>query len=73
MLFFMGAARGLDSIGIAPDSSIAAAMIAITAVILLIEANGIYGKMGPITSVKGVIHCGVALTVLLYLIICYCV
>ena len=50
-----------------------AAMIAVTAVILLIQANGVYGKMGPITSVKGVIHCGIALTVLLYLIICYCV
>ena len=32
-------------------------------VIVAIEANAIWGKMGPITSVKGVIGCSAALTV----------
>ncbi len=30
------------------------------------EANAIKGKMGPMASVKGVIHCGLLLTVVLY-------
>ena len=35
------------------------------AVVLLIEGNAIFGKMGPITTVKGVIWSSVALTVLM--------
>ena len=66
-LMLMGIASTL--IGMLPTY----AMIGVTALILLIEANGIYGKMGPMMSVRGVIHCGVALTVLMYLVICYCV
>jgi hypothetical protein len=35
------------------------------AIILLIEANALFGKMNPlITSVKAVIHSGVLLTVI---------
>ena len=32
------------------------------AIIVLLEINAIAGKQGPLTSVKGVIHCSVALT-----------
>ena len=35
------------------------------AVILAIEANALWGKTGPITSVKGVIGSSVALTVVM--------
>jgi len=35
------------------------------AIILLLEANGIFGKQGPLTTVKGVIHCSLALTAVL--------
>ena len=66
MLFFMGAARGLGA-----DSTSQTALIFSTIVILLIEANAIKGKMGPITSVKGVIHCGLLLTLILYCSHCY--
>tara|TARA_B100002052_G_C15805379_1_gene563243 strand:+ start:213 stop:887 length:675 start_codon:yes stop_codon:yes gene_type:complete len=66
MLFFMGAARGLSA-----DSTSQAALIASTVIILLIEANAIKGKMGPMASVKGVIHCGLALTVVLYCSHCF--
>ncbi len=40
-------------------------------IILIIEFNSIYGKLGPMTSVKGVIHSSFALTIILYLIL-YC-
>ena len=40
--------------------------------IAIIEANAVWGKMNAaITSVKAVIHTGVALTVILGLIVCY--
>tara|TARA_B100000029_G_scaffold277355_1_gene271808 strand:- start:399 stop:1064 length:666 start_codon:yes stop_codon:yes gene_type:complete len=61
MLFFMGAGRGLGS-----DVTSQTALIFSTIIILLIEANAIKGKMGPMASVKGVIHCGLLLTVVLY-------
>lgn len=34
--------------------------------ILVLEANAIFGKMGPITTVKGVIHSSLVLTVIIY-------
>ncbi|MBX2807509.1 MAG: urate hydroxylase PuuD [Cellvibrionaceae bacterium] len=30
--------------------------------ILLLQANAVFGKQGPLTSIKGVIHCSLALT-----------
>ena len=66
MLFFMGAARGLGA-----DSTSQTALTFSVIVILLIEANGIKGKMGPMASVKGVIHCGLLLTVVLYCSHCF--
>lgn len=35
---------------------------ACVAIILLLEANALFGKLGPLASVKGVIHCSLALT-----------
>ena len=34
-------------------------------IIALLEVNALVGKQGPMTTVKGVIHCSVALTVIL--------
>ncbi len=34
----------------------------VIAIIILLEINAIVGKMGPMASVKGVIHCSIALT-----------
>ena len=62
MLFFMGAARGLGA-----DATSQTALLFSTVIILLVEANAIKGKMGPMTSVKGVIHCGLGLTAVLYI------
>lgn len=39
---------------------------ACVAIILLLEANALFGKTGPMTSVKGVIHCSIALTAVLW-------
>ena len=39
------------------------------ALILALEANALFGKMGPITSVKGVIHMSLLLTLVLYAIL----
>jgi hypothetical protein len=38
-------------------------------VILGLEGNALKGKLGPMTTVKGVIGCGFALTAVLVLII----
>ncbi len=80
MLYFMGAsthfAHGFNFL----------AFLVASVIILLLEYNGAYpalknigflsklppaGKMGPYTSVNGVIHCGLALTVVLFLIVDY--
>ncbi len=39
------------------------------AIVILLEINAIMGKQGPLTSVKGVIHCSIALTAVLTLIL----
>ena len=36
------------------------------AIVVLLELNALFGKMGPITTVKGVIHGSLALTAVLY-------
>ena len=35
-------------------------------IILALEANALFGKTGPMTSVRGVIHCSIGLTALLW-------
>lgn len=68
MLFFMAAANHLV---ITPDESSNYLLCAILlgVIVLGIEFNGLKGKTGPITSVKGVIHMGFLLTVVLYAIV----
>ena len=80
MLFFMGASGHYQH----PGTTMIATLLAIV-VVLVLEYNAARsslvkrfdffsklpaaGKMGPMASVSGVIHCGLALTVVLYLII----
>ncbi len=40
-------------------------LIIAVAIIALLEANALKGKLGPLTSVKGVIHCSLLLTAVL--------
>lgn len=78
MLFFMGASAHY------PHPFHIVAFILAVAVILALEYNGAYpmiknhslvqklpaaGKIGPCASIKGVIHCGLGLTVVLFLIL----
>jgi uncharacterized membrane protein len=78
MLFFMAASSHY------PHSFSPLAFIIAVTIILALEYNGAYpalkdinalkklpagGKLGPYASVKGVIHCGLGLTVLLFLIL----
>jgi uncharacterized membrane protein len=43
-------------------SSISNGFWAVLAIIVALQLNAIFGKQGPMTSVKGVIHCSIALT-----------
>ena len=69
MLFFMGSSAHLPH-GLLMDASTVALGIIIL-LILALEGNAIFGKQGPMTTVRGVIHCGVGLTVLLYCIMVF--
>ncbi|MEN9723540.1 MAG: hypothetical protein RJB38_1526 [Pseudomonadota bacterium] len=67
MLFFMGTASHL---AIAVDATKVGTYFGALAVILgLLEANAVKGKTGPMTTVKGVIHMSVVLTVVLYFLV----
>lgn len=65
LLFFMGAARHLG-LNIPEGFSPGLVLGVVTLLILLLELNAIKGKIGPMATVKGVIHCGVGLLVVLY-------
>ena len=65
LLFFMGASRHLG-LSIPENFSPMMVIAVITLIILAIELNAIKGKLGPMTTVKGVIHCGLGLLVVLY-------
>ena len=66
MLFLMGSSAHLPT-GLFSDASMISLIVSI-GIILVLEANAIVGKQGPITSVSGVISCSVALTAVLYLV-----
>lgn len=72
MLFFMGASAHLSGAGRLPmsmDGGVGSiAQILCLVIILGLAFNGIKGKQGPMTSVVGVIHMGIALTAVLVLI-----
>jgi uncharacterized membrane protein len=49
----------------------ATGLIACIFIILLLEANALFGKMGPMGSIAGVIHCSLGLTVLLGVLLAF--
>lgn len=68
MLFFMGAASHLPfAVSETADFALLAGVLALIAGV--IELNALKGKTGPMTTVKGVIHSGFALTVFLYVVV----
>jgi hypothetical protein len=69
MLFFMGAASHLG-FNIGPEASLAMPFGIIGVILAAIEFNAIKGtKLGPLTTIKGFIHMGLALAVVLYLVL----
>jgi uncharacterized membrane protein len=68
LLFFMGASRHL-SLNIPENFSPVAVLGTVTAIIVALELNAIKGKLGPMTTPRGVIHCGIGLMVALYVLI----
>ena len=67
MLLFMGSASHLPMMVTA--TSLIPLVIALTAALTAIEWNAVCGKMGPLASIKGVIHAGFSLSIALYLLI----
>ncbi len=41
------------------------------ALIVVLEANALFGKTGPITTVRGVIHCSIGLTVVVWALLSF--
>lgn len=67
MLFFMGSSAHMPTSMLLDEMSTStASLVAVFVVILALEVNSIRGKVGPMASVKGVIHCGLLLTAVLY-------
>jgi uncharacterized membrane protein len=64
MLFFMGAASHLPFPS--DTANYTNALLGALVVVALLEINAIKGKLGPLTSIVGVIHSGIALTVVLF-------
>ena len=67
MLFFMASSVHLAQLAIPITSASILSLIVVFGIIALLEVNAIKGKTGPMTSVVGVIHMGVLLTLVLYL------
>ncbi len=68
MLFFMAAANHL-TVMTDENSKFMLCAIILGVIILALELNAIKGKTGPITSIKGVIHMGFILTIVMYAVI----
>ncbi|MDP6744183.1 MAG: urate hydroxylase PuuD [SAR324 cluster bacterium] len=65
MLLFMGAASHFP-LAVTEDTNYSGLFWVLAIIIGLLEVNGIVGKPGPMTSVKGVITSGLVLTVVLF-------
>ncbi|MGE3974165.1 MAG: urate hydroxylase PuuD [Bdellovibrionales bacterium] len=68
MLFFMAASSHLP-IMMDENSNLSVMWIILLAVIGALEFNALKGKTGPMTTIKGVVHCGFALTAFFYVVI----
>jgi len=67
MLFFMASSVHLAQLAKPIMGASVLSLIVVFGLILLLEVNALKGKTGPLTSVKGVIHMGLLLTLVLYL------
>ncbi|HEX6094392.1 MAG TPA: urate hydroxylase PuuD [Dongiaceae bacterium] len=67
MLFFMASSVHLSQLATPVQQAGWLSLLVVFGIILLLEINALKGKTGPMTSVKGVIHMGLLLTLVLYL------
>ena len=65
MLFGMLASKHL------PVDASVAGFGACVALILALEVNALFGKTGPMTSVKGVVHCSIGLTAVVWALLAF--
>ena len=69
MLFFMASSVHLGQLQTPIHTASAASLSVVFGLIALLALNGVFGKTGPITSLKGVIANGFVLTAVLYLLV----
>lgn len=70
MLFFMISSAHYPFGGALTHASVVS-LVVVLLIILALEANAIFGKPGPMASVKGVISCGFGLTVVLWALVAF--
>ena len=66
MLFFMGSSAHYAHGGLNGNTT---ALIVALVIIAALELNAIFGKQGPMTTVRGVISCGLGLTAVLWAVV----
>ena len=69
MLFFMASSIHLGQLQTSIHQSSAASLAVVFGLIAALALNGVVGKTGPFTSVKGVVGSGFVLTAVLYLLV----
>lgn len=69
MLFFMASSVHLGQLQTSVHSASLASLVVTYGLIAVLALNGVVGKTGPFTSVKGVIGSGFLLTAILYLLV----
>jgi len=69
MLFFMASSMHLGQLQTSILDASAASLAIVFGLIVVLALNGVVGKTGPLTTVKGVIGSGFLLTAILYLLV----
>jgi uncharacterized membrane protein len=69
MLFFMASSMHLGQLQTSILDASAASLAVVFGLIVVLALNGVVGKTGPFTTVKGVIGSGFLLTAILYLLV----
>lgn len=67
LLGMMGSFHGTgnaSNLVLGANASIGTGLWIVLALIIILELNAIFGKLGPMQTVKGVVHCSIALTVI---------
>lgn len=69
MLFFMASSVHLGQLQTSIHQESAGSLAVVFGLIAALALNGVFGKTGPFTSIKGVVSSGFMLTVVLYLLV----